>query len=465
MLDSATAPRLRFEQGSLVISSEDWRPAIEDLVGPYFKFDSRTGQYRCSAQHYGEVVLSLYRNKIPYRDEAKSFQPVEFHLQGQRQARPYQEEALQAWLTAQKKGVVVLPTGAGKSFLALLAIQHTSRPCLVVVPTLDLLAQWAKDLETSLGLQVGIWGGGEHHTSSLTVSTYDSAQIHVEHEGHAFGLIIFDECHHLPGPSYRWIAKMAVAPYRLGLTATPERSDGGEALLDQLIGPVVFRTEISELKGRYLSDYETQLIEVPLDADEETVYREQRSIYTQFLREQGLDFSQPEAWQEFLGACFKSEAGREAYRAYRLQKDILKNSTSKLKVLWNLLYKYRHEQILIFTNDNDTAYAIGERFVLPVLTHQTRLKERKRMLEAFRSGELPWLVTSKVLNEGVDVPRVNVGIVVSGSGSVREHVQRLGRILRKDGDRPAQLIELVSLGTSEKWQSQRRRDHVAYGGG
>jgi superfamily II DNA or RNA helicase len=456
-------PKIEFKQGSILISSELWTADCENLLSGLFNFDSRTGQYRALGQNYAEIVLTLYRHKIPYRDEAKAFGPVEFRREHSRQARPYQQAALEAWLAHQKRGLVVLPTGAGKSFLAILAIERTARPCLVVVPTLDLVNQWARDCEASLGVPVGIWGGGEHRTESITISTYDSAQIHMEHEGNAFGFVIFDECHHLPGPSYRWIAKMAIAPYRLGLSATPERGDGGEVLLQQLIGPEVYRAEISELKGRYLSHYETQLVEVPLDLSEATLYQEQRAIYTQFVREQGIDFSGPQGWQDFLGQCFKSEAGREAYRAYRNQKDIVKNSTSKLKVLWELLYAHRHEQVLIFTNDNETAYGIGEKFCLPVLTHQTRIKERKKIMEAFKSGELPWLVTSKVLNEGVDVPKVNVGIIVSGSGSVREHVQRLGRLLRKDGDRPAQLIELVSLNTAEKWQSQRRRDHAAYG--
>ena len=86
------------------------------------------------------------------------------------------------------------------------------------------------------------------------------------------------------------------------------------------------------------------------------------------------------------------------------------------------------------------------------------------MLARFRSGEHPILVTSKVLNEGVDVPEASVGIVVSGSGSTREHVQRLGRILRKSQGKQAVLYELVSRNTSEYHVSERRRQHSAYEG-
>jgi superfamily II DNA or RNA helicase len=344
----------------------------------------------------------------------------------------------------------------------MLAMERVQRNTLVIVPTLDLVNQWKSDLERSFGIEVGVWGGGERSTEFVTVSTYDSAHLYMEYEGNRFGFLIFDECHHLPGPSYQWIAKMSIAPYRLGLSATPERQDGGEQLLEELIGPMSFRIDIQDLKGHYLSDYETELIEVPLSREELEAYQGYRKVYTEFLHAQKIDFSHASAWTDFLNICFKSEQGRAAYDAYRKQKEIIRRSDSKLRKLWDLLFEYREEQIIIFTNDNEAAYHIGELFILPVLTHHTKLAERKRILDGFRSGRWPWLVTSKVLNEGVDVPQVNVGIIVSGSGSVREHVQRLGRLLRKHGHEKAKLIELISQGTAESYQSQRRRSHSAY---
>ena len=91
------------------------------------------------------------------------------------------------------------------------------------------------------------------------------------------------------------------------------------------------------------------------------------------------------------------------------------------------MFKHRHEQALIFTDDNETAYKIGETYHFPVITHHTKVKERKSFLDGFKREGFPFLVTSKVLNEGVDLPAVKVAIIVSGSASVREHVQRLGR--------------------------------------
>ena len=116
------------------------------------------------------------------------------------------------------------------------------------------------------------------------------------------------------------------------------------------------------------------------------------------------------------------------------------------------------------TDDNATAHTISRRFLLPVITHQTRVTERSRILERIRDGRYSAVVTSRVLNEGVDVPDASVAVVVSGSGSVREHVQRLGRVLRKRGDKRAVLYELISGDTSEQHTSERRRDHVAWSG-
>src|SRR5262249_46004276 len=118
--------------------------------------------------------------------------------------------------------------------------------------------------------------------------------------------------------------------------------------------------------------------------------------------------------------------------------------------------------ILVFTYDNATVYQIARRFLVPAITHQTKTKERKQTLELFHKGEYNVLVTSQVLNEGVDVPAANVGIVLSGTSTVREHVQRLGRLLRKQGEKQAILYEVITRGTAEEFSSDRRRQHHAY---
>ena len=181
------------------------------------------------------------------------------------------------------------------------------------------------------------------------------------------------------------------------------------------------------------------------------------------MRSAGINFSAPDGWAQFLQAAGRDPQGRAALRAWREQKRLSRASRAKLRAVWELLREHAGLRSLVFTDDNDTAYAIGRSFALPVLTHHTRPAERKAMLTAFRSGTWPVLVTSKVLNEGVDVPEASVGIIVSGSGSVREHVQRLGRILRPQDGKLAMLYELVSAGTAEGYTSERRRAHAAFG--
>ena len=159
---------------------------------------------------------------------------------------------------------------------------------------------------------------------------------------------------------------------------------------------------------------------------------------------------------------FRSPEGRAAFQAYRTQKQIAVAAPAKLQLLDRLLERHGRDRVLIFTYDNATVYQIARRFLVPAITHQTRTKERKLILERFHSGTYPVLVTSQVLNEGVDVPAANVGIILSGTGSVREHVQRLGRLLRRQADKQALLYEVVTRGTAEEFTSERRRQHHAY---
>lgn len=458
---------LRYDYGSLVIETDPERLLPEDEARlseqlPSLVFDGRIRAYRAEAYHYGPFLRRLVRDKTLFVDTAKAFSPHAFPCQTPFTPRPFQTEALRAWQGEQGRGVVVLPTGAGKSRLAMMAIEAIGRPTLVLVPTLDLMSQWATVLQETFGVSVGLLGGGERRHEALTVSTYDSALLAIEHIGNRYGFLIADECHHLPSPSYQAIAKLAIAPYRLGLTATPERADRGERLLYTLMGPLCYRAHITELEGAYLSPYRTVQLRVPLDAESLEAYTFHRAIYLDFIKKQGVAFKGPQAWSQFVMQASRSKEGKAALASYRMQRRLVRASPSKFAVVWDLLNRHRDERVLIFTDDNATAYELGQQFFLPVITHHTRLAERKATLDAFRAGDLPYLVTSRVLNEGVDVPEASVGIVVSGSGSVREHVQRLGRILRKQADKEAVLYELISADTAEEQTGERRRRHVAY---
>jgi len=229
-----------------------------------------------------------------------------------------------------------------------------------------------------------------------------------------------------------------------------------------LLGPLVHRSEISELKGEFLAPYEVTRVEVPLTDEEQRTHDEARARYLGFVRSHGIHFGSPGGWARFLAESQRSDEGRAAYRAYREQRRIALTSRAKVDVLWRILREHRDERVIVFTEDNDTVYTLARWLLLPALTHHTPVPERKALLAAFAAGELPALLTSRVLNEGVDVPDASVGVILSGSGSVREHVQRLGRLLRKRPGKRARLYELCSRGTAEANISERRRQHGAY---
>ena len=452
--------KIQFDAGTLLVDA----PLETELplgdIG--FVFDARVESWRGEGLLYSPLIAYLYRNGVPYEDCARGYNVCKLELRSARSPRDYQREALEAWVRAGRTGVVVLPTGTGKTFLAELAMANSGRDTLVVVPTLDLMVQWARQLEEAFNVKVGMLGGGSKDILPITVSTYDSAVLMMDFIGQRFGLLVVDECHHLPSDYYSRVARGCIAPFRLGLTATPERTDGGEAQLDELLGGICFRKDIDEMEGNVLAPYDTQRICVPLYPEEEQTYRENHEKYVSFIRRHGIAMGSLEGWGSFLGACARFPDGREALNAYYIQRKIAIGSRAKLEAVWRLLCKHNESRIIVFTADNATAYAIGQRFYLPVLTHHTKAAERKEFLDMFRSGEYPCLVTSKVLNEGVDVPEADVGIVVSGSGSIREHVQRLGRILRPTPGKRAVLYEILSSGTNEWGTSDRRRQHRAY---
>jgi superfamily II DNA or RNA helicase len=453
---------LSYDRGTVLIRGGPPDYAFARLPG--VRFDERTNGHRSQGRYYRAIVEQLIREKTLYVDSARGW-PKEnagWTLKQVRTPFPHQKEAVAAWTAAGRRGVVILPTGTGKTFVAVLAIAAVQRPTLVVTPTLDLMNQWYAELTDSLGTEVGLLGGGYYDFKPITVTTYDSAYIHLERWGHKFALLVFDEAHHLPGATYSEAAIGSLAPFRLGLTATPERADGGDQLLPELIGPIVYRREIQQLSGEYLAEYRTQRCYVELTPDEMERYTKHRDVYRNFLVTSGIQLGGVNGWQRFLFEASRTAEGIAAIKAYREQKAIERSASQKFATLERLLQAHAGERTIIFTADNATVYRIARQYFVPAITHQTKIKERKEILQKFHRGEYGIIVTSQVLNEGVDVPAAGVGIVLSGSGSTRENVQRLGRLLRKHEDKQAILYEVVAKGTAEEFTSDRRRQHGAF---
>src|ERR671916_835902 len=448
--------KLIYESGTLAAAGAP----RSDLPEP-FVWDGRTRQWRAPANAYRGAILRLRESETPHEDLAAAFERSSLESRVALAPRPYQREALAAWRREGLRGVVVLPTGAGKTAVAVRAIERVGRSTLVVVPTLALLKQWYSVLSDSFGssITVGLLGGGYHEITPLTVTTYDSAYIHAERYGDRFALVVYDEVHHLPAEKYAVIPQMLLAPYSLGLTATPERPDGGHELLPGLVGPVVYRRSPEDLAGTYLAPYETVTIPVELTAAERVEYEEADAVYRDFLKKHRLSMRSPEDWQRFIMVASTSHSGgREALLAARRRREIRASAERKGATLESLLKQHWQDRTIVFTKSVEEVYTLSTRFLIPGITYETPARERKEILDRFREGRYRAIIASDVLNEGVDVPDAGVAIILAGSASRREYVQRLGRILRPREGKQAILYELVTAATGEEAASRRRRE-------
>jgi len=452
----ARTPTLTFDRGTLVLHPPPRGKAWMD----YATWDDRVEKFRIPAIRYRSLVEALQGSETNFIDEAKEFYPIDLVPTLEMEPYPHQSEALAAWKLAGRQGVVVLPTAAGKTYLAQMAMQATPRTTLIVVPTLDLMHQWYAHLVAAFpDAEVGLLGGGSRDRTAILVATYDSAAIHAEALGNKYALVVFDECHHLPTDFNRVIAEYAIAPYRLGLSATPERTDGKHADLNILIGQEVYRKRAEDLAGKALAEHEIVQIKVKLSQVERERYNQLIQTRNDFLKQSRISLGSLQGWQMFVQMSARSQAGRRAMLAHREAKDIALGTDGKLRILIDLLAQHYPARILIFTADNATVYRISQELLIPAITHQTPVKERHEILTKFREGEYNTLVASHVLNEGVDVPAASVAIILSGTGSAREYIQRLGRVLRKGNieNKQAILYEVVAEDTSEEGTSARRR--------
>jgi superfamily II DNA or RNA helicase len=451
--------KISFKQGTVLIKG--------NIRVPNSVWDERSGSFRAPAMYYKDIINYLKESGVDFEDTVLDLLPcpdlaAAYEVSGKKlKLRDYQAEALISWGENEKKGVIVLPTGSGKTLTGIRAIAGCNTPALVVVPTLDLLEQWKKELEEAFSMEIGKLGGGEKKILPITVSTYDSAYIHAETLGNRFGLIIFDEVHHLPASGYRSIAEFSAAPCRLGLTATYEREDGLHTELNRLVGGKVYEKKVSELAGRHLAPYTIKRIAVALTDEEQKEYDQNYSIFLDYLRKTGMMMRSPQDFQKLVMKSGRDPEARKALLARNAARDLAFNSDSKIEKLREILVQHREDRVFIFTEHNRLVHRISNTFLIPAITYRTPSKERNAILEKFRQGRYRAVVTSKVLDEGIDVPEANVGIIASGTGSKRAYVQRLGRILRKKEGKEAVLYEIIAEETTETGTAKRRKEAVS----
>lgn len=372
--------------------------------------------------------------------------------------RPYQIESIDQWEKNGYRGIIVLPTAAGKTHIGMEAIARLSVSTIIVAPTIELISQWRAKLTEVFETEIGQIGGGEREIRDISVCTFDSAFLMADSLGNRFKFLLIDEVHHLASEQFRQIAVKFASPFRMGLTATYERTDRLQETLEDVMGGKIFEMGYKEL-NEYIADYRIVRIPVNLTPDEMDEYERNREIFTRYLRSHSVKLGGPWDFERFIMRSWSRE-GREALNAWRRSREIAFNSRVKIDTVRYVLRRHPGEKVIIFSEDTGTAYMISKEFLIPALTYLTPARERKHYLEMFKNGDVNAIAASRILDEGVDVPDASVAIVLSGSGSTRQFRQRLGRILRPGDSKQSTMYEIVASGTTEFGTSKRRRRGV-----
>ncbi|WP_229657663.1 DEAD/DEAH box helicase [Thermocladium modestius] len=339
----------------------------------------------------------------------------------------FQNNAVDAWIKNGYRGTIVIPTGGGKTFIAMKAMATLSVRTIILVTTAELMRQWMKRVETILGASVGALGNGQTEVRDVTVAIYNSAIKHIGEVEDYFDLAIFDEAHHVPAETFKEVAFRLTAPYRLALSATPDREDENQHLIYMSAGDVVFKASYDDMMAAGLV--------VPIRH-----YR----IYVD------MDWEERNTYQE---------AGDNPI----VLRNIAAKAKAKIKPIVELTKAERDagSKIIIFTQYIDQAREIYEALAMndaELITSKAR--GREEAFKRFSEGRTRVLITTTVLDEGVDVPDADVAIIASGTGSPRQMIQRVGRVVRASpGKREARIYEVISKGTIEEALSEMRHDN------
>lgn len=442
--------RLRFDRGTIVF--DDPPPGVDIATLPSVLWDPRVRSFRAPAAARRSLLAALATRGVAVDD--RTMTPARLARWGEVELRPYQDAAVTAWRSAGGRGTVVLPTGSGKTRVALAAMARAGVPALCLVPTRVLLEQWHREIGRWYEGPVGYYGNGERRLGAVTVCTYASAERHMARFGDRFELVVADEVHHVGG-AYRDALEMSAARLRLGLTATFPAADEAAEAIDDAIGPCVYELSIGDLAGGFLAPFDLVRLMLELTPAERRTYDDDMNQFRRTYVRFRMAWPGTE-WSDFTRAASRSDEGRRALGAWRRARRLLAYTEAKADAVGRLLARHAEARVLVFTGDNDSAYAVARRHLLMPITCDIGRTERELAIERFRRGELRALVSARVLNEGLDVPDAEVAIVVGGSLGAREHVQRIGRLLRPGPGKRALVYELVSRETTEIRQMERR---------
>jgi DNA excision repair protein ERCC-3 len=385
----------------------------------------------------GRLKQSLLKVGWPAEDLAGyvdgEAHPIELVQDGW-ELRPYQQQAVDGFW-AGGSGVVVLPCGAGKTLVGAAAMARACATTLILVTNTVAGRQWKRELVARTTLteeEIGEYSGERKEIRPVTIATYQVMTTrrkgeyrHLElFDSRDWGLILYDEVHLLPAPIFRLTADLQ-SRRRLGLTATLVREDGREGDVFSLIGPKRYDAP--------WKDIEAQGWIAPADCTEVRV--------------------------TLTDAERMSYAVAEPEEKYKLCATV----RTKIPVIERLVQKHHGDQVLVIGAYLDQLDELSAHLEAPVIEGKTTNKERERLFDLFRRGEIPTLVVSKVANFSIDLPEAAVAIQVSGTfGSRQEEAQRLGRVLRPKADgRQAHFYTVVSRDTLDAEYAAHRQRFLA----
>jgi superfamily II DNA or RNA helicase len=455
---------LDFSDGTLVLDRWESKAVSRIFGDGIWAWDDRTNVWRADAIHYPSIRKCLDTSSSLYGtvDRVPQWQSILWPCTSLSSLRSEQSDAIDAWGKL-GQGVVVMPTGTGKTEVALHIMAKQGCSTLIVSPIRDLMYQWHKRILVGLGYDAGIIGDSIFDAKPVSVTTFDSASIHMPKLGNQFKLIVFDECHHLPGPIRSDSARMSIAPLRLGLTATLERGDGRHSILKHLIGPLAYRLEIDAVRGISLAEFDVFRIPVRLNAQERFRYDQLSEVVSSYVyerRREDANFT----WKTLCAESPNCSQAGMIMRAYREKQSIEDRAQEKLRVLEDLFRLHMGTPMIIFAGSNAMAQDVSRRFLIPCLLNHCGKAERIDYIDGLRDGIYPAVVANQVLDEGVDLPEVKIAVVIGGLASTRQAKQRLGRVLRRRGDERAILYEVVANDTNDSKRSVKRRKSDAYKG-
>ncbi len=453
---------LEFQSGTLVL--DRWTAAQIQHYFPegFWKWDDRTDSWRTQASYYSRISEVLQSHSVGTVDLVPQWQTVNWPSVSLHAMRDEQNAAVEKWFE-KKEGILVMPTGTGKTEVALHILEKLRCSALIVSPIRDLMYQWQQRIHRGLGYDAGVIGDSILNRKPVSVTTYESASIHMPRLGNYFQCIVFDECHHLRGSFREDASRMCAAPYRLGLTATLDGTLSIRGSLTELIGPVVYELKLDDVRGGSLADYDVYRIAVELNVQERARYQELGKMIQEYVFRRGQT-EEGFTWQKL---CSESRTDGEAHAVllgHRERQAIEDKAAAKFRVIEDLLHLHQGTPMVIFAGSNAMAREVSTRLLIPCLLSHCGKKERRNYLDGLRDGTYNAIVANQILDEGVDIPSVKVAVVIGGMASTRQATQRLGRVLRKQGNERAILYEVVCQETQEVDRSRKRRRSDAYKG-